>query len=81
MAKMELLIQLGIGNSILAMAKELDKSVIYYDNDTSNVEWLSELTINTKKYAEYKGKYIKMKNTPEKRSWDIVIDHLEQCNE
>ena len=77
----EQLIQIGIGHSILVMAKELGKSVVHYDNNTSNVDWLSELTINNEKYAEYKRKFIKMDNTPEKKSWDIVIDYLEHCNE
>lgn len=73
----EKLNKLDMGKHIPVMAKELGKSVIYYDNDTSNVDWLGELKINNKKYTEYKRKYIKMDDTPEKQSWDIVIDHLE----
>ena len=77
----EQLIQLGIGNHIPVMAKELGKSVINIDSDTSKIDWVSEVKINNEKYAEYKRKYIKMDNTPKKLSWDIVIDYLEQTNE
>ncbi|MDA9287267.1 hypothetical protein N9P72_00035 [Amylibacter sp.] len=75
------LIELDIGDGINVMAKALGKAVIHTDKVTSDIDWSKELEINHEKYTEYKRKYIKMDDTPEKQSWDIVIDHLEQSNE
>lgn len=68
----------GYGVYIANFASELGKSVINIDRDVDLVDWQKELIVDHKKYADYRKKYIKMDGSPEKRSWDIAIDHIEQ---
>ncbi len=77
----EQLEQLDAGKHIPVMAAALGKSIIYIDQDTSDVNWVNELKIDYGKYSDYKRNYVKMENSSEKPSWDILIDFLEKKNE
>ena len=67
-----------IGTSIDFAASLLSKKTINVDDDLGEIDWVKELSINQEKYSEFKRKMIKLDGTPEKQSWDIVIDHVEQ---
>lgn len=58
-------------------ASEFGKSVINLDRDLDNVDWQKELSVDERKYAEYKKKYIKIDGSPEIPFWEIVADHIE----
>ena len=47
------------------------------DQTSINHSWENYLNVDHKKYEKYIENYIKMKNTPEKLVWDIVIEHIE----
>ncbi len=64
--------------SIAIFASELGKSVINVDGDLDSVDWEKELSVDSKKYDEYRNKYIKIDGSPETPHWDIVINHIEQ---
>lgn len=70
-----------MGPSIDATASLLGKKVINVDDDLKDIDWGKELSIDQEKYSEYKRKIIKLDGTPEKQSWDIVIDHVERLSE
>lgn len=62
--------------SIAIFASELGKSVINVDGDLGSLDWEKELSIDSKKYNEYRNKYIKIDGSQEIPSWDIVIKHI-----
>ena len=68
----------NIGAHISVMASMFGKKEINIDNDLSDIDWQKELFVDEAKYSEYRKKYIKMDGSPEKQSWDIVIDHIEE---
>ena len=68
----------NIGAHISVMASMFGKKEINIDNDLSDMDWQKELFVDEAKYSEYRKKYIKMDGSPEKQSWDIVIDHIEE---
>ena len=59
-----------------AFAKSLGRRLINIDKDLDQIDWQKELVIDSKKYASYKNKYIKTNGSPEKSSWEILIDHI-----
>lgn len=65
-----------INGSIKTMAKSVGKIPINIDLNLSKFEWRNEIVINKEKYADYKTKYIKTNGSPEKNSWDILIDYI-----
>jgi hypothetical protein len=65
--------------SIVSFASALGKSVINLDRDLDAVNWKKELSVDSKKYAEYKNRYIKIDGSPEIPHWDIVITHIENA--
>jgi hypothetical protein len=64
--------------SIARFASELGKSVINVDRDLEEVNWVQETSVDRRKYAEYRNKYIKIDGSPEMPYWQIVIDHFEK---
>jgi hypothetical protein len=70
-----------IGSAIDLSASLFGKKVINVDDDLKDIDWGKELLIDQEKYSEYKRKLIKLDDTPEKQSWDIVIDHVERLSE
>jgi hypothetical protein len=69
------------GRSIAQAAAEFGKSAINLDADLQSVDWQEEMYLDSRKYAEYKNKYIKMDGSPERPMWDVVIDHIEKAKE
>ena len=67
------------GKSIAAFASELGKSVINVDRDLGGVDWRKEVSVDARKYAAYRSKYIKTPGSPEMPHWEIVIDHIERA--
>ncbi len=65
--------------SIAIFATELGKSVINLDHDLDGVDWQNELRVDSKKYNQYRNKYIKIDGSPEILSWDVVINHVEKA--
>jgi hypothetical protein len=66
------------GRSIAKVASELGKSPIDLDRpDLEAVDWQKELRVDSRKYAQYKRRYIKTEASPETPLWDIVLDHIE----
>jgi hypothetical protein len=63
--------------SIARFAAELGKSVINLDRNLDAVDWARELDIDSRKYASYKNKFIKMHGSPEIPFWEIVINYVE----
>lgn len=67
------------GRLIALFASELGKRVISVDRDLGRVDWRGELYVDAQKYAAYRTRYIKTEGSPEKLSWDIVIDCIESA--
>lgn len=67
-------------DGIQSFASELGKNAINIDRDISTVDWQMELIVDTKRYADYRRKYIKMDGSSEKPAWDIVIDGIQCAN-
>jgi hypothetical protein len=65
------------GPAIALFASEFGKAVLNLDRDLAAIDWRAELTINRDKYREYRRRYIKLDDSPERGLWDIVIDHLD----
>jgi hypothetical protein len=63
--------------SLAHFASELGKAVINLDEDLDQIDWRKELVVNQEKYTGYREKYIKMSGTPDRCSWDIVIDVID----
>ena len=65
-------------NNIDLFAKELGKKVI----NLKKISYLNKLIkysdVNVKKYQNYTKKYIKLKSSPKKLLWEIVIERLEK---
>jgi hypothetical protein len=59
-------------------AASLGKPVINLDGNLSDLDWPMELNIDSKKYMEYRRRYIKTDGSPEAPHWEIVIDRLEK---
>jgi hypothetical protein len=69
------------GRSIAKVASEFGKAPINLDRrDLQAVDWQKELFVDSRKYADYRSKYIKMNGSPEMPLWDIVINHIEIAN-
>ena len=58
-------------------ATMLGKKVINLNSLQKINDYKNYLNIDHKKYEKYIENYIKMKNTPEKLVWDIVIENIE----
>ena len=65
------------GSAINCFATEFGKLVINIDNDLVNIDWKRELSVDAKKYSDYRTKYIKIDGSLEKPVWEIVSDRLE----
>ena len=72
------LIPSSFGEWIDNFASALGKVPVNLDGDLDEINWMKELSIDIKKYREYKNKYIKIDGSPEKPYWDIVIDYIEK---
>lgn len=59
-------------------ASKLDKKVINLSQSFNVNNWREYLNIDHKKYEKYIENYVKTKGSPEKMSWDIIIEHLEK---
>jgi hypothetical protein len=69
------------GGSIAKVASELGKVPINLDRrDLQAVDWQREMSIDSRKYASYRSRYIKTDGSPEMPLWDIVINHIEIAN-
>jgi hypothetical protein len=69
------------GRSIAKVASEFGKSPVNLDRpDLPTVNWHKELSVDPRKYADYRNRYIKTDGSPEMPLWDIVIDHIEIAN-
>jgi hypothetical protein len=66
------------GQSVVEMAAEFGKSVVNLDADLAAVDWQRQVSVDLRKYADYRSKYIKSEGSPETSLWQIVIDHIEQ---
>jgi len=66
--------KIDIGH-VQAFSLELNKGYINID-ESYNISWDKELTIDKEAYANYKEKYIKRKGTEEKLFWQIVADEI-----
>jgi hypothetical protein len=66
------------GQSIRFMAAELGKYPINIDHPVNAINWQDEMYINIDAYNRYKENYIKISGSPEKSSWNIVIDRIEK---
>ena len=66
-----------VRESIACFATALGKSIINIDGDLNKIDWQKELRVDCQKYAEYKKKYVKMNESLEKKSWDILINSIE----
>jgi hypothetical protein len=71
----ELIPSMG-GKSTAKVASVFGKSAINLDRDLHTVDWQKELSVDARKYAEYKTKYIKLDGSPEIPFWQIVIDRI-----
>ena len=60
---------------VQAFSLELNKGYISID-ESYNINWDKELTIDKEAYANYKEKYIKREGTEEKLFWQIVADEI-----
>jgi len=58
------------------LAKSLGKSPINIDKNHDQIDWKKEIDIDNEKYTSFSNKYIKIDGTPERSSWDILIDHI-----
>ncbi|MBS0418969.1 MAG: hypothetical protein JSR66_14745 [Proteobacteria bacterium] len=68
------------GRCIAMAAAELGKTPINLDEtDLAAVDWTAELRVDTRKYAEYRARYIKSPGSQEDPVWKIVIDQLERA--
>jgi hypothetical protein len=66
------------GRSIAKVASEFGKSPVNLDRpDLRTVDWRREVSVDPRKYADYRNKYVKTDGSPEMPLWDIVIDHIE----
>ena len=65
---------------IAHFASELGKSAINVDRELEGVNWRKELSVDLGKYAQYKGKYIKIDGSGELPCWEIVGRHLENLS-
>jgi hypothetical protein len=68
------------GGSIARFAAEVGKPVFNVDGDLTGVDWQRELVVDRAKYAAYRNRFIKIDGSPERPSWDIIIDHLERSS-
>jgi len=69
------------GRSIAKVASEFGKSPVNLDRpDLRTVDWRKEVSVDPRKYADYRNKYVKTDGSPEMPLWDIVIDHIEIAN-
>ena len=64
-------------NHIYNFAKSLGKKVVNLSQISSDHNWEDYLNIDHEKYEKYIENYVKMKGTPEKLAWDIIIEHIE----
>ena len=64
---------------IEGFASSVGKSVINLNGELGSVDWHKQLDIDSKKYDEYRKKYIKTDGSPDIQHWDIVIDCLEKA--
>jgi hypothetical protein len=63
------------------VASEFGESPVNLDRpDLRAVDWRKELSVDPRKYADYRNRYIKADGSPEMPLWDIVIDHIEIAN-
>jgi len=65
-------------NHIYNFAKSLGKKVVNVNQISSDHNWEDYLNIDHVKYEKYIENYIKMKETPEKLLWNIIIEHIEK---
>jgi hypothetical protein len=69
------------GRSIAKVASEFGKSPLNLDHpDLRAVDWRKQLSVDPRKYSDYRNRYIKADGSPEMPLWDIVIDHIEIAN-
>jgi len=68
------------GKSIVQAAAEFGKIPINLDEDLRSVDWHKQMHVDSAKYLEYKNKYIKIDGSPERPTWDVVIDYIEKSN-
>lgn len=65
-------------NSIDSFARALGKKVINLSHLPSINNWKDYLNVDDQKYEKYIENYIKIKNSPKKLVWDIVIEYIEK---
>jgi hypothetical protein len=65
------------GRSIMETAAELGKIPLNLDADLSDVDLRAQAAIDERWYEQFKRKYIKMPDSPERPMWDVVIDRIE----
>jgi hypothetical protein len=65
-----------VGRYIEKFASVLGRSAINLEGDLEGLDWRTELRVDSRKYREYRQKYIKTDGSPEMPHWDIVIDYM-----
>lgn len=68
------------GRSISLFASELGKSALNMNGNCDNIDWKNELFVDSRKYDEFRSKYIKMDGSPQLPSWDILANYIEKCD-
>lgn len=66
------------GPDVPTIAHWFGKKPIYLDEETSQIDWEKELTIDIERYNFYRAAYIKTKNSPDIPSWQILINRLKE---
>ncbi len=62
---------------IQSLASALGKKIINFNHISNLNNFENYLNIDHEKYEKYINKYIKTKESPEKKLWDIVIERIE----
>ena len=63
-----------------AIAKSLEKKVFNID-EIKKIDFTDILKVNHKKYNKYIDNYIKINNTPELNTWEIVYNNLKEIRD
>jgi hypothetical protein len=61
-----------------SFATILGKKVINLNNISNIIDFSDYLNVNHEKYEKYIETYVKTKGSPEKLSWEIIIEHIER---